>query len=167
MKEEYLQGVLNCYEKYYEVKEEGDKNNSATFFHSNGEKYILVKKVKMAVKGTNESVYFTTGEIETKKEFLDIAENVYKEEFQELSENGNYTNSAITLVIINNHFAHEVLAAVKKYKGKKRTKFTLGKWINYKIVAIDLSDGEVTTNAIGKDLVKIYEENLRNAELNK
>ncbi len=161
MKEDYLRKVLKSYEKYFEVEGGEKKLASATFYHLSGEKYILIKRINAVVRGVDGRICFTTDEIETKKDFLEIAENVLKGFIEDVKGQRADTVPDITLVIINNTFSREVLVSINKFKGSKKLMGDFNALVNFRIVAIDITAREVSTNEKGEQVKEFYEEILR------
>ena len=164
LKNTCLDKILKSYENNFNIEKIDNDDEifaAKAFFHSRGEKYILVKKAKIWAMETNEYVYFSTKEISTIEELSEIVQTAYVEGMKEIKPHSEHMCSTISLIIINESISSELVKDIKKIKKHKSFKFSFHGWMDLKVVAVDLSQNQIYTNAKANDMKKMYAQILK------
>ena len=67
----------------------------------------------------------------------------------------SHRNSDVTLVIVTDKLTPEAKAAIPKMKHYKSYMFTLHGWSYYRLIALELSTGDLVYNRQGQNLKKL------------
>lgn len=124
-------------------------------FISHNEQYILIKSAKIADIDSNEFVFFKTEERLTSSNLSDYEKIAWETGLSRVVPGPGHRNSDVTLVIIADHIDEDAFKLVKNIKHSKSYKFTFHGWSNFKLIAIDLSNGRLTYNRHGQTLKKV------------
>ncbi|MBO4678041.1 MAG: hypothetical protein J5626_00065 [Lachnospiraceae bacterium] len=156
-REEKLESVLKSYMRYYTIIRD---DVTAPFdaeaeFISHNEQYILIKSAKIADIDSNEFVFFKTEERLTSSNLSDYEKIAWETGLSRVVPGPGHRNSDVTLVIIADHIDEDAFKLVKNIKHSKSYKFTFHGWSNFKLIAIDLSNGRLTYNRHGQTLKKV------------
>ena len=125
------------------------------------QKYVLVKKAKLWSLENNEYAYFYL----TDKLDLSCFEHIQKVALDAGMElvhpHSEHMSSLVTLVILADEIDNDAKAALKKLRFEKSFRLSLHGWMEFRIAAINFSDGEIISNRAGKDVRELLEQNLQ------
>ena len=155
-REELTQALLNSYEAYYDIArvDNGSPLVATCDFHSTSERYVLTKKAKLWAAETNEYVFlFHVSELDM--DSLAVCRDLALEQgMKKIHPHPEHMYSHITAILLCDSAQPDALELLERYKKSANFKLSLHGWMEYRIAAVDLSTGEVTTNRKGKELSK-------------
>lgn len=153
-----LDKLLYSFERYYNIKK-GDTVQepfvAEAFFISHNEQYFLSKKAKLAEINSNEYVYFYTTENLNSDNLVMLDEIAWSRGLTNVKPDGNHRNSDITLIILANQIDSDAFKLVHKLKHYQSYRFGLYGWSNYRLIALELSSGNLAYNRQGQSLKKL------------
>lgn len=157
-KQDFLEASLKAFTRYYNVKTE---DVQAPFcaeaeFISHNEQYVLLKSAKIADIDSNEFIYFALSGKLTKEELSSLDTTAWERGLSKIHPGPGHRNSDVTLIIIADSIEADAFKSVKKCRHSKSYKMTFWGYSHYKLVAIDLSLGRLTTNYQGETLKKLF-----------
>lgn len=155
---ECLDKILYSFERYYNVKK-GDEAEAPFIaeaeFVSHNEQYFLIKKAKVAEINSNEYVYFYTGENIDIETLQTLDECAWLRGLARVKPDANHRNSDITLIILADKISPEAFKLVHKLKHYQSYCFGFHGWSNYRLIALELSSGNLAYNRQGQSLKKL------------
>ena len=159
---EALEQLLPAYQRYYDVSNAPQGAFAATArFFTRGEQYFLIRSAKMWELESNEFVYFLTAETLTPEQLLARIEEAWEDAMPQVQPSESHRNSDVTLVVLTPQLDAETRKTLKRFHRSVGYRHGLHGWSNFRLGAIELSDGRITTNRHGADLKKL----LRNIHL--
>lgn len=151
-----LEKILYSFQAYYNIKREVEAPFTAEAeFISHNEQYFLIKRAKVADIDSNEHVFFyTTSELDTTV-LQEIDECAWSRGLSRVTPNSSHRNTDITLFIVADHIQPEAKKLIHKLKHYKSYFFTFHGWSNYRLIAVELSTGDLAYNRQGQSLKKL------------
>ncbi len=131
-------------------------------FDSKGEQYFLVKAAKVAEMNTSEYVYFKRiGKLRADV-LTDLDNTAWELGISHADPSPKHKNTDAVLIVIADSIDEDARALVKKLKHSKNYKFALHGYSNYRLVAIEASEGKayfnrqacILMNLVGNILVR-------------
>ncbi len=156
--QEALDRVLRSYRRYYDVATELVEAPFAAqaTFHSHEERFFLVKKAVLSESESNEYVFFAAeGDLDlARAQYLD--DSAWRLGMECVDPHANHKNSDVSLVVIADRISPEAKQFFRKLRRSKNYRWGLYGYSNYRVVAIELSTGDLAANRLGKDLRKLF-----------
>lgn len=160
--QEALEQLLPSYERYYDVTRERRGSFAATArFYTRGEQYFLIKSAKMWELESNEFVYFLPTDHLTEDQLAERIEEAWNDAMPQVHPSESHRNSDVTLVVLTPELGKNVRKALRRFHRSVGYRHGMHGWSNFRLGAIELSDGKISTNRHGADLKKL----LRNIHL--
>lgn len=163
-KQAKLERILLAYTNYYDIERdrpEGDGEFIASAqFHSRSEKYVLSKKAKLWGLEQNEYVYFFMGEADTDK-IGSLIQKAIDLAMPQIKPHSEHMYSHITLIALSDRLDDAARSAIKKARFQKSFRLSLHGWVEFRIAAVDFSDGSIISNKAGKSVRVLLEKNLQ------
>ena len=153
--------LLKCFEKYYTICEEPSFPFSATaVFKSHNEQYFLVKNAKIADIDSSDFVFFYDCHEDGKKELSaklleDLCKTAWQKGLENVKPYYGHRNSDVTLVIVAEGIAKDLVKRVKKINYYKSYKFGFFGWSAFRLALVESESGKVYVNHRGSDLKKL------------
>ena len=154
--ETVLEGLKKAYTAYFDIEEinDGTALKARCDYHMRDSQYVLVKKAELWAAESHEYLYLWDAEQ------LDTA--LVEEMFRRTLEDGEprvkphsqHMYTYLTAVALYDSADPDALAQLKKLKKRREFKLSLHGWMEFRIAAVDLSNGEITVNRAGKALAK-------------
>lgn len=155
---EALDKILCSFKKYYNIKT-GDQAEAPfaaeAEFISHNEQYFLIKRAKVADIDSNEYVYFYAADEVNHDTLQELDETAWNRGMARVTPGYSHRNSDVTLIIIADRLSPEVKAAVPQLKHYKSYMFMLHGWSHYRLIALELSTGDLVYNRQGQSLKKL------------
>ena len=164
-KQQKLEKLLLAYQGYFDIKRDvkiGEDSFAATAeFHSTSEKYVLVKRAKIWSLESNEYAYFHLADKLDLNGFQHIQEAALNAGMDLVHPHSEHMYSYVTLVILADEIDKDAKEALKKLRFEKNFRLSLHGWMEFRIAAIDFSNGEIISNRAGKPVRELLEQNLQ------
>lgn len=155
---EALDKILCSFKKYYNIKK-GDEVqapfSAEAEFISHNEQYFLIKRAKVADIDSNEYVYFYAADEVDYDTLQKLDETAWTRGMERVVPCYSHRNSDVTLIIIADRLSPEAKVAIPKMKHYKSYMFTLHGWSYYRLIALELSTGNLVYNRQGQNLKKL------------
>lgn len=159
-----LKRLLAAHEAWFDVQRDyrlaGKVFPGFAEFHSQGERYVLVKRAKLWEVATHEYLFFDVVDA-LDGDGLARAVDLMKTEALKLVEpKPNHMSSNISLVVIAGSLGQGVEGLVRKVRFRKNFKWGLWGWSDLRVAVVDMSCGRIITNAAGKTLRATLQANI-------
>ena len=152
LRDTLLARLSEAYTAYFDVEpvQDGSPLKALCAYHSRGSQYVLIKKAELWAAESHEYLYLWS------TDHLDVP--LVEEVFRRVTEDGEprvrphaqHMYTYLTAVVLYDSADPLALARLKKLKRRREFKLSLHGWMEFRIAAVDLSTGEVTTNRSGK-----------------
>ena len=160
-----LERLLLAYQRYFDIKRDvaigEDTFGAFAEFHSTSEKYVLVKKAKLWSLENNEYAYFYLTEKLDLETFEHIQKVALDAGMEHVHPHSEHMYSYVTLIILADEIDQDAKEALQKLRFEKNFRLSLHGWMEFRIAAINFSNGEIISNRSGKDVREILEQNLQ------
>ena len=154
--QEALEQLLPSYERYYDVTRERRGSFAATArFYTRGEQYFLIKSAKMWELESNEFVYFLPTDHLTEDQLAERIEEAWNDAMPQVHPSESHRNSDVTLVVLTPELGKNARKALRRFHRSVGYRHGMHGWSNFRLGAIELSDGKISTNRHGADLKKL------------
>ena len=154
--EQVLEGLKKAYAAYFDIEEidDGTTLKARCGYHMRDSQYVLVKKAELWAAETHEYLYlWDAGHLD-----LDGVEEIFRRTLDDgeprVKPHAQHMYTYLTAVALCGSAQPEALAQLKKLKKRREFKLSLHGWMEFRIAAVDLSNGEITVNRAGKALAK-------------
>ena len=159
--EQVLEGLKKAYAAYFDIEEihDGTTLKARCGYHMRDSQYVLVKKAELWAAETHEYLYlWDAGHLD-----LDGVEDIFRRTLDDgeprVKPHAQHMYTYLTAVALYDSADPDALAQLKKLKKRREFKLSLHGWMEFRIAAVDLSNGEITVNragkAMGKDLKRL------------
>ena len=154
--EQVLEGLKKAYAAYFDIEEihDGTTLKARCGYHMRDSQYVLVKKAELWAAETHEYLYlWDAGHLD-----LDGVEDIFRRTLDDgeprVKPHAQHMYTYLTAVALYDSADPDALAQLKKLKKRREFKLSLHGWMEFRIAAVDLSNGEITVNRAGKALAK-------------
>ena len=154
--QEALEQLLPSYERYYDVTRERRGSFAATArFYTKGEQYFLIKSAKMWELESNEFVYFLPADHLTEEQLAERIEEAWNDAMPQVHPSESHRNSGVSTTRVTSELGKNVRKALRRFHRSVGYRHGMHGWSNFRLGAIELSDGKISTNRHGADLKKL------------
>lgn len=151
-----LDKILCSFQAYYNIKREVESPFTAEAeFISHNEQYFLIKKAKVAEINSNEHVFFYASEALDVQVLQELDECAWNRGLSRVKPDSTHRNTDVTLIIVADYIQPEAMKLIPRLKHYKSYLFTLHGWSNYRLIAVELSSGNLAYNRQGQSLKKL------------
>ena len=158
-----LERLLAAHEAWFDVSRDteyaGRRFEGYAEFHSYGEKYVLSKKRKLWEVEAHEYLFFTLVERMDEECFQELFEFMKTEAVNKACPGPNHMTSYISLVIIAKEVDDTAGRSLRKAAYHKTFKLGFHGYAEFRLCVVDLVGQRVLTNAMGKSMKRVLEEN--------
>ena len=154
--EQVLGGLKKAYAAYYDIEEidDGTALKARCDYHMRDSQYVLVKKAELWAAENHEYLYlWDAGHLGT-----DMVEEIFRRTLEDgeprVKPHAQHMYTYLTAVALYDSADPDALTQLKKLKKRREFKLSLHGWMEFRIAAVDLSNGEITVNRAGKALGK-------------
>ena len=153
-----LEMLLRSYRQYYDIERENVTPPFAAeaAFHSHQSQYFLVRRATIGESESHEYVFFATPErldLDTAKQ---LDETAWETGMSRVEPHRDHRNTDVSLLILADVIEPNVRSYLRRLHRSKSYGHMLQGWSNYRVVAIELSSGRLTSNRLGRDLKKLF-----------
>ena len=124
-------------------------------FESHNEQYYLVKAAKVADINMNEYVYFAVCNRLGNDDLIHFDQVAWERGLKKVKPGYDHRSTDVTLIIIADGIDDEAKKLIKKTRHYKSYKWGFNGWSNYRLVAIECSQGKAFYNHQGRNLKKL------------
>lgn len=148
------QNLMQAYTGYFDVSpvEDGTPLRAACAYHSRQSQYVLVKKAELWAAESHEYLYLFSLPRLDMQTLAQAIERTLELGLPQVHPHAQHMNTFLTAVILCDETDSDTLVQLKKTKRHKDYKLSLHGWMEFRIAAVDLSTGEVSTNRSGSSL---------------
>ena len=154
--EQVLEGLKKAYAAYFDIEEidDGTTLKARCGYHMRDSQYVLVKKAELWAAESHEYLYlWDAGHLD-----LDGVEEIFRRTLDDgeprVKPHAQHMYTYLTAVALYDSADPDALNRLKKLKKRREFKLSLHGWMEFRIAAVDLSNGEITVNRAGKALAK-------------
>lgn len=154
--EQVLGGLKKAYAAYYDIEEidDGTALKARCDYHMRDSQYVLVKKAELWAAENHEYLYlWDAGHLGA-----DMVEEIFRRTLADgeprVKPHSQHMYTYLTAVALYDSADPDALTQLKKLKKRREFKLSLHGWMEFRIAAVDLSNGEITVNRAGKALAK-------------
>ena len=154
--ETVLEGLKKAYTAYFDIEEinDGTALKARCDYHMRDSQYVLVKKAELWAAESHEYLYlWDAGHLDA-----GAVEEIFRRTLEDggprVKPHAQHMYTYLTAVALCGSAQPEALAQLKKLKKRREFKLSLHGWMEFRIAAVDLSNGEITVNRAGKALAK-------------
>ena len=160
--------LLVAHEAWYDVARDyefaGRTFPGYAEFHSHGEKYVLVKSAKLWEVDAHEYIFFDAVERLSDAYLSDAIAFMKEKAIAKVKPVPNHMQSFLSLVIVADSLDDGVEKAIRRTRYRKNFQLGIRGWADLRVAAIDLQEGRVITNGMGKEMKPALESNLAHAK---
>ena len=153
LSERVLEGLKKAYAAYFDIEEihDGTALKALCAYHMRDSQYVLVKKAELWAAENHEYLYLWDAGC--------LSPGMVEEIFRRTLADGEprvkpHAQHMYTAVALFDSASPDALEQLKKLKRRREFKLSLHGWMEFRIAAVDLSNGEITVNRAGKALAK-------------
>ena len=154
--EQVLEGLKKAYAAYFDIEEidDGTTLKARCGYHMRDSQYVLVKKAELWAAESHEHLYlWDAGHLDAA--LLDqIFQRTLADGEPRVRPHSQHMYTYLTAVALYDSADPDALNRLKKLKKRREFKLSLHGWMEFRIAAVDLSNGEITVNRAGKALAK-------------
>lgn len=154
--EQVLEGLKKAYAAYFDIEEidDGTALKARCDYHMRDSQYVLVKKAELWAAESHEYLYlWDMGALDA-----DGVEEIFRRTLADgeprVKPHSQHMYTYLTAVVLYDSARPDALERLKKLKKRREFKLSLHGWMEFRIAAVDLSNGEITVNRAGKALGK-------------
>lgn len=156
LSERVLQGLKNAYTAYFDIEDidDGSALKVLCAYHNRDSQYVLVKKAELWAAESHEYLYLWDAER------LDgaLTEEIFRRTLADgeprVEPHAQHMYTYLTAVVLCGSAEPDALEQLKRLKKRRDYRLSLHGWMEFRIAAVDLSNGEITVNRAGKALAK-------------
>lgn len=156
LSEKVIQGLKNAYTAYFDIEEidDGTALKARCDYHMRDSQYVLVKKAELWAAESHEYLYLWDAGCLDGTRVEEIFRRTLADGEPRVKPHSQHMYTYLTAVALCDSAQPEALERLKKLKKRREFKLSLHGWMEFRIAAVDLSNGEITVNRAGKALVK-------------
>lgn len=155
--QEALDKLLPAFQRYYNINREDVEAPfvAEAVFQSHNEQYFLIKSARISEANSNEFIYFYTADYIKADDVKELDSCAWERGIGHVQANYYHRNTDVALIIIAEQIDEEAKKLIRKLQHSKSYKFGLNGYSNYRLIALELSTGQVTHNRQGQSLKKL------------
>lgn len=155
--QEALDKLLPSFRRYYNINTEEVEApfTAEAVFQSHNEQYFLMKSARISESNSNEFIYFYTADSLDEAYLTELDRIAWERGIGHVQPNYYHKSTDVALVIIVDKLDEEAKRMLPKLKHSKSYKFGLNGYSNYRLIALELSTGQVFHNRRGQSLKKL------------
>ena len=156
-REEALEKILGFYEAYYDIKRTDPMPPFAAeaLFTTHSEEYFLIKEAKITEYDSEEYVYFAIPEHLTLHDVVKMERIVWTETLRRANPKENHRSSDGVIIILADQVDDDAAAFIARLRRFKSYFFGLHGSSTIRMIAKELSTGDIVYNRHGNPLEKI------------
>ena len=151
-----LEKLKRAYAAYFDIEEidDGTALKARCDYHMRDSQYVLVKKAELWAAESHEYLYlWDAGALDTAG-----VEEIFRRTLEDgeprVRPHSQHMYTYLTAVALYDSAQPDALEQLRKLKKRREFKLSLHGWMEFRIAAVDLSNGEITVNRAGKALAK-------------
>ena len=154
--ERVLEGLKKAYTAYFDIEEidDGTALKARCDYHMRDSQYVLVKKAELWAAESHEYLYLWDAGALDAAGVEEIFRRTLEDGEPRVRPHSQHMYTDLAAVALYDSADPDALAQLKKLKKRREFKLSLHGWMEFRIAAVDLSNGEITVNRAGKALAK-------------
>ena len=156
LSEKVVQGLKKACAAYYNIEEidDGTPLKALCAYHKRDSQYVLVKKAELWAAESHEYLYLWDVDCLDGAILEEIFRRTVADGEPRVKPHAQHMYTYLTAVALYSSAGPDVLERLKKLKKRREFKLSLHGWMEFRIAAVDLSNGEITANRAGKAFAK-------------
>lgn len=151
-----LDRLLIAHEAWFDVSRDhsfaGHTFPGYAEFHSQAEKYVLVKRAKLWGANVHEYLFFQTTPQLDAQQLESLISFMTTDALAKVTLEPDHMTSYLSLVVLADAISAEAIKLAQKAHFRKNYRLGLQGWADLRIAVVDVSAAKVYTNARGKEL---------------
>ena len=154
--EQVLEELKRAYTAYFDIEEidDGTALKARCDYHMRDSQYVLVKKAELWAAESHEYLYLWDMGVLDGNGVEEVFRRTVADGEPRVKPHSQHMYTYLTAVVLYDSARPDALEQLKKLKKRREFKLSLHGWMEFRIAAVDLSNGEVTVNRAGKALAK-------------
>ena len=146
--------LLDAFAGYYDIDRREDEPSLLALcsYHSRDSRYVLVKRAELWAAERHEYLYLFSSPQMDDGQVERIFRFVLEDGQPRITPNSQHMCTYLTALILCDEMDAQTPALLQKLKGRKNFKLSLHGCMEFRIAAVDLSNGAVVTNRCGREL---------------
>ena len=155
--DETLDALLPLFYNYYNVNTDSPDEPFAAeaTFNSHNEQYYLIKAAKVADVNINEYVYFAKCDRLDTQSLSELDRTAWERGLAKVKPGYDHRSTDVSLFIISDTIDDQARKLIRKMRHYKSYKWGFNGWSNYRLVAIECSEGKAFYNHQGRSFRKL------------
>ena len=148
--------LKQAYSRYYDIEERRDPSglDAVLAYHDRESQYVLVKSAELWAAERHEYIYlWSVDRLDGAK-----AEEIFGKSVSDgeprVKPHSQHMYTYLTAVVLYDTADPDALQKIKQMKKRREYKLSLHGWMEFRIAAVDLSNGDLTVNRAGKRMEK-------------
>ena len=156
LSEKVLEGLKKAYAAYFDIEDvdDGTALKVRCAYHMRDSQYVLVKKAELWAAESHEYLYLWDAGLLDGERLEEIFRRTLADGEPRVQPHSQHMYTYLTAVALCDGVQPDACTQLKKLKKRREFKLSLHGWMEFRIAAVDLSNGEITVNRAGKALVK-------------
>lgn len=156
LRQAMVERLKQSYAAYYDVEsiDDGTALKARCAYHMRDSQYVLVKKAEIWAAESHEYLYLWSLDALDSPAVAEIFRRVLEDGEPRVKPHSQHMYTYLTAVVLYDSTDPQALAELKKLKKRREYKLSLHGWMEFRIAAVDVSNGEITVNRSGKAMTK-------------
>lgn len=149
--------LQESFRAYYDITPFPDGANDLYMrcdFHSRNSRYVLSKKAELWAAETHEYLYVYIVDTLCEDMLARILSQTLDDGTPRIKPHSQHMSTTLTALVLCQNIQPDAKKKLEKTKKRQEFKLSLHGWMELGIAAIDLSGGEISTNAAARSLKK-------------
>lgn len=162
-KQDALNRIIVAHEAWFDVQRDyeyaGEAFAGYAEFHSQAEKYVLVKRAKLWGASAHEYLFFQLADHFDEAALSKAVQFMKTEALKKVHPDSEHMTSYLSLVVLASSVGDALPKQIRKTSFRKNFKLGFEGWADLRLAVIDFSTASIYTNAMGKELRATLEAN--------
>ena len=152
LRENLVERLKKAYSAYYDIEDiqDGTPLKALCSYHLRDSQYVLVKQAELWAAETHEYLYLYSLPRLDFTSLVELQARTLEDGMPRIRPHSQHMCTYLSAVVLCDQADPDALAQLQKLKKHRDFKLSLHGWMEFRIAAVDLSTGEVTTNRSGK-----------------
>ena len=156
LRQDMVERLKKVYAAYHDIQsiDDGTALKAICAYHMRDSQYVLVKAAELWAAENHEYLYLWSLEHLELAAADTIFSRVLEDGQPRIQPHAQHMYTYLTAVVLYDSADAQALAQLRKMKKRREYKLSLHGWMEFRIAAVDVSSGEITTNRSGRTMAK-------------